>query len=510
MLFFSENAAAIAVAAVVSLMGWLFGGTRGDLLVITVPWVLAFLAEIMICFPQRYDYETTYEARERVWLQIRRDPMVWLAVVFGLLMLIPFVNTGLCENCDYAAIAGGADPNPPLKFLPYCVDRLSHLNTLIWFATAFTAAIAAKHALLPAGKRLALSLIVWNGALLAIFGFVQHGMGAPGPFWQAANALAPQWRPTLFFSTFGYCNMAGSYFVMLFGMAVALWRDCCEKHHEIRVAKEKDGDASENRHMFWRKHYYLIPALIVFYAALNTLSRAAIILAVVTAIVYFFHAFVSFLARRHKAKRAWAALWSLLAFGLIVLFSLTYTPEDISREMNTLDAETILDRTTGKSIYQSSVACKIWKENLIFGCGGWGYKHFCVAKLLPENAKGQALWGIGAANVHNDYLQFLAEHGIVGFGAIFAFAALLLWPVFKTWGWLVKGQRFKKKKDQPPSPIQIFAFPASAFCILTADAAVLIHAFGDCPLRSLAILSLFFVSLATIPGFLPERNNSRN
>ena len=510
MLFLFENAAAIAVAAVVSLMGWLFGGTRGDVLLVVVPWVLLFLVEIMICFPQRYSYETTYEARERVWSDIRSDPLVWLAIGFGVLMLVPFVNKGLCPQCDYASIAAGVDASPPIKYLPFCVDRLSHLNTVIWFATAFVTAITAKHALLKSGKRLALSLIVWNGVLLAVFGFVQHGMGAPGPLWQEANALAPKWRATLFFSTFGYCNMAGSYFVLLFGLAVALWRDCCEKYHEIRLAKEKDGDASENRHMFWRKHYYLIPAIIIFYAALNTLSRAAIILAVVTATVYFFHTFVSFLSRRSKARRAWAAFWSMLAFGLIVLFSLNYAPDDIRREMDSLDTEEVLNRTTGKGVYQSSVAYEIWKDNFLFGCGGWGYKHLSVPKLLPRIRKGERLGGPGQGNVHNDYLQFLVEHGTVGFGMIVAFVVLLLVPVFKTWNWLIKGQRFKKKKDQPPAPIQIFALPAPAFCILTANTAVLIHAFGDCPLRSLAVLSLFFVSLSTITGFLPERNNSRN
>jgi O-antigen ligase len=262
--------------------------------------------------------------------------------------------------------------------------------------------------------------------------------------------------------------------------------------------------------MFWRKHYYLIPAIIIFYAALNTLSRAAIILAVVTATVYFFHTFVSFLSRRSKARRAWAAFWSMLAFGLVVLFSLNYAPDDIRREMDSLDTEEVLNRTTGKGVYQSSVAYEIWKDNFLFGCGGWGYKHLSVPKLLPRIRKGERLGGPGQGNVHNDYLQFLVEHGTVGFGMIVAFVVLLLVPVFKTWNWLIKGQRFKKKKDQPPAPIQIFALPASAFCILTANTAVLIHAFGDCPLRSLAVLSLFFVSLSTITGFLPERNNSRN
>ena len=45
---------------------------------------------------------------------------------------------------------------------------------------------------------------------------------------------------------------------------------------------------------------------------------------------------------------------------------------------------------------------------------------------------------------------------------------------------------------------------APAFCILMAAVATVIHAFGDCPLRSPAVLTLFFVSLAAVDGFLPK------
>ena len=47
--------------------------------------------------------------------------------------------------------------------------------------------------------------------------------------------------------------------------------------------------------------------------------------------------------------------------------------------------------------------------------------------------------------------------------------------------------------------------PAPAFCLLVAITCTLVHAFGDCPLRSPAVLTLFFVTLAAMPGFLPEK-----
>ena len=69
---------------------------------------------------------------------------------------------------------------------------------------------------------------------------------------------------------------------------------------------------------------------------------------------------------------------------------------------------------------------------------------------------------------------------------------------------MINAYRFTPPKEQPPQPIQIFVVPAPVFCIIMAAVATLIHAFGDCILRSPAVLSLFLVSLATIDGFLPR------
>ena len=503
MLFLCENAAPIAVAAAVSLMGWLFGGTRGDLLPYVVPWVSAFMLEVIFCFPQRHSYETSYDARERVWSDLRRDPLVWVAIGFLVLLAVPFVNAGLCVSCDAAAIAKGARPEPPIPFIPFCVNRLDHLNVVLWFAVALPTMVAAKHCLARRGKRLVLEMIVWNGVLLAVYGFVQHALGAPGPLWSTSSGLRhPSWGGP-FFSTFGYPNMAGDYFTLLFGLSIALWRDRCEQARLKNEQESKEGSRLKVRRTFWRRHFHLIASGILFYAALNTLSRAAIMLATTTAVIYFLHAFVSFLSRLHRGRRAWAAFWSILGMTLLVVFSTNFTPDDIKRELDSVDTEAVLDRVSSRQARQVRVASDLWKDHPIFGIGGWGFKHFYYRKMTKSELR--TMGDIGGINVHNDYMQFLAEHGLVGFGAIIAMIALLLWPVFVKWAWLVKGVRFMKKKDQPPQPVQVFALPAPAFCILTALTATLIHAFGDCPLRSPAILTLFLVALAAIPGFLPKR-----
>ena len=243
---------------------------------------------------------------------------------------------------------------------------------------------------------------------------------------------------------------------------------------------------------------------VFFFAALNTLSRAAIILVTVTAVIYFAHTLVVILSRMRKSRRVFVGVWSLVVFGLLVFFAAISMPEKIRREVDTLDDTTMLDRVTGKGQYHAEVATALWKDYKLFGCGGWGYAHLCVPKMQELGIDTKTLQTVGGAYVHNDHLQFLVEHGLVGFGCLVAIVILLLWPVICQWRNMVRDLRFKRSKELPPRPIVIFALPAPVFFILMTALATFIHAFGDCPLRSCAVLDLFFISLAALPGFMPK------
>ena len=430
--------------------------------------------------------------------------MTWLVVGFLLLLALPFVNNGLCVNCDAAEIAQGVSADPPVKFLPFCVSRIDHLNVFLWFATALPAMLIVRRGLAPRGKRLVLELAVWNGAALAVLGFVQHAMDAPGPLWSEASGLV-MGHVGDFFSTFGYPNMAGDYFTLLFGISVALWRYRAEEVNEERKLKDITGGSSVRPRKFWSAHYFLIPAAIFFYAALNTLSRAAILLVTSSAVVYFLHAFITYLAKLRRAQRVKAAAVGMLVVGAIVFAASLFAPEDLRREVDTLGTTEVLDRVTGRGQYHVRVATAIWREHKLFGVGGWGYVHFCLPMMTPEEREDVQM--VGGINVHNDYLQFLAEHGVVGFGALVAMVILLVWPVGHAWRRMARNTRFLKPKDLPPKPVLIFALPAPVFCLLVAVTCTLVHAFGDCPLRSPAVLTLFLVTLAAMPGFLPEKGD---
>lgn len=511
MSFLYNNVAAIVVGAVASLMAWMFGGARGELLLPVVPWLCVLMIEVIFCYPQRHSGEGTYEARARVWRQLKRSPIAWISLGFLILLAVPFVNNGLCPTCDAALLAEGLDPEPPVPFLPFCLNRLDHLDVFQWFLIVLPSMVAVHYCLTRRGKRLVLELIVWNGAALAVLGFIQSATGASGPFW--TDPISKGQQTVDFFSSFGYPNMAGDYFTTLFGLSVALWRDRYEFLRREEREKDKADEAGSARRpygVFWKQHYFLLPAGLFFFAAINTLSRAAIILVTVTAVVYFAHTLVVFLSRMRRARRVFVGVWSMVVFALVIFFATVSMPEKIRKEVDTLGTTVVLDRVTGRGQYHAQVATAIWKDHALFGCGGWGYLHLCVPKMQELNIDLKQLQVVGGINVHNDYLQALAEHGLVGFGALAALVLLLIWPVARQWRNMANDLRFVKAKKLPPKPVQIFVLPAPAFFIMVTLAATMIHAFGDCPLRSCAVLDLYFISLAALPGFMPKHEHQQH
>jgi len=560
MQFLYKNIAVIHVFAVCATFAWLFGGVRPGWTVPVMPWITALLLEALVCFPQQHENEPMYDARERVWRAMRKDPLVWLSLAFVVLLAIPFINTGLCPICDYPEIQAGADSSPTIPSFPFCVSRRDHLDVVMWFVPSLAAMVAAKHALLKRGKRTLVAMIVWNGLALGVVGALQQMTMATGPLWTVDFM-----KGVYFFSTFGYPNMAGDYFTTLFGLAVAMWRwnveevrmkaegqDAAEHEQQGRRAhaermREKGaradaevaaeavsagtevpaaerppvrrddsrGNSGHRRHSrahlfahrssgvsFWKKHYYLIPAVIFFLCALDTLSRAAILSVTTLALVFFFHSVMCFFKRMKRVQRMKSVFVSAIVLSIISVCAVVFMPKDLQREVNTVETIGTLDRLTGKGQYHVRVATAIWKDHILFGVGGWGYKHFNIQYMTDKELRN--IQKLGGANVHNDYIQFLAEHGAVGLALLAVMVFLLVRPVLKVWKVLIESVRFVSSKDQPPVPVQLFALPAPVFCILLVAVSTLVHAFGDCPLRSPAVLSLFLVSLAAADGFLPK------
>jgi len=648
----------ILVFLTMAAYSWIFGGSRTQELLPTIPWLWAFLLEALLFFPQRRPNEDAVAARRRVWHALGRDPLLYLVLAFFALLAFPFVNHGLCETCDYERIRAGASLFPPLPDLPFCVNERDHFSVVLWFVPTLTALLAARHALLRSGKRALVEMIAWNAAALALFGFVEQMAGAQFPYW---TKPASPW-PVYFFSTFGYPNMAGSFFVMAFAFSVGIWQHRIAEVAALPPIDRTSTLKEQALHRWFRAHYPLGAVVLNFFGAMCTLCRAALILLFALSALAFAYYVVSLLFSRHervrRVKHAAFACCGLLVFLLIVA---VFAPRGLSRELNSISSRGVLQR--GKDDYHGAVAMSIVRDYPLFGVGGWGYRHFgrvyfdrlTLDQLLPcskvtgverdaagkvtelsvatpdgRSAKATALavddsnagvlprgelaaaaekdgdspesrsfgdlllvgsdgggyfqpnpsnsrkyedpqrglvrlrtaegrpfdkevalrfvkcadvgveevldkskqlvglkivtrdgrrldaaavlverekpgfQDVGGANVHNDHLQFLCEHGTVGVALLAAIVLFMVVPLFRSWVRLHRAARFMKADKAPPWPRGLYCMPAGALWILLGNAALMVHAIGDCPMRSAAVLSTFFVTLACAEGFIPR------
>jgi O-antigen ligase len=245
----------------------------------------------------------------------------------------------------------------------------------------------------------------------------------------------------------------------------------------------------------------LIPVGLTFFASLATLSRAAIMLAFSILGFWFLYLCLSLFTRQKNIKRIKLHLWMIVGVVFTVVLISVFAPKEFSAEVTTLSPTSVADRMTGKAQYHTRVATEIFKDYPLFGVGGWGYKHFCLGYMTDSERR--QLQTVGGVNVHNDYLQILCEHGIVGGLLLVAAVFMLFLPLFGYWGRTIKIAHFTKGKDLP-KPTALFCVPAVVVGVLIASAANLVHAFGDCVFRSPAVLSQFLLLLAAVEGFLSD------
>ena len=496
-----ENLPVALVFLTVAGFSWIFGGANAPMLMPVMPWLWALALETLLFFPQRHFGESFADARARVWKSLSRDPITYLTLSFLVVLLMPLFNCGLCKVCDYPKILAGADPAPPIPFSPFCVNPREHLGVVVWFVPSLTALLAVRHSLARHGRRLLVHILVWNGALLASFGFIQQATGAEAPYWIVAK------NPVEFFSSFGYPNMGGAFFVAVFAVAAGLWqdnvrRDVSAAAAKKKVAQEQEGETNPKEKYCpqWVKtHYLLIPVALCFFGALATLSRAAILLSFAILGFWFIYLCLSLFTSRKNLSRVKLHFGMLVGIVLTVVLVGIFAPDNFMKEVSTVSPMVVADRVTGKAQYHTRVASAIFKDHPLFGVGGWGYKHFCFDYMTDDDRRHMQI--VGGVNVHNDYMQFLCEHGAIGGALLLAILISLIVPVFREWAERARVAHFVKGSDIP-RPTALFCVPAVVVGILLAATANIVHAFGDCVFRSPAVLSQFLLLLACAPGFI--------
>jgi O-antigen ligase len=345
---------------------------------------------------------------------------------------------------------------------------------LKWFFPAFIALMILRHAF---SEPRMVMILTWgmiiNATLLAIFGFIAPVLMRNYPMW--LTPIFPK-QSAFFFSTFGYPNHAASYFVLHLGLASGFL---------FLYYK----DRKQGKHLLPVLAALLCIILLLFFAIQMTRCRYAMLFSWLIAASFIIY-FLYLSTWKNTGEKQKIRLISGGITFLLIMISLGFyfiEKKAILPELSSMAKPgKFINEQYDLKHWQIEAAFKIWKDYPIFGVGGGGYGEYLLPYVKnPKNRNIATQWR-GMANVHNDFMQFLCEFGIIGTGLLAAILVLLIIKIKQTEEW------------------------KSAFVILgfISILGVLIHSLIDLPFRSPPIIIAFAVVLASfgkLKQALPEQ-----
>ena len=379
--------------------------------------IFGLTAFVVGLWPRRYKGELAPQGAFILhpWSRLLRFPIFWLG-----LLLFAYVT---CQGLNPAYVRAAAGPYwwlAPIKhveWLPSGVDApFSQMNAwrmlVIW--TGAWALVCALWAGLT--RRVAahsiLTVVIANGALLALIGILQKVTYAKQVLW-----LIKPVAPT-FLATFFYENHGGAYFNLIAVMAVAVMVS-----HHMRSLRRFERSSPALVYAF----ALIVVAAVVFMSG----SRASAILLA----TYLLTCAVTYGAWRLRIREGTThpAVACIIATGAAALIGAAAWFLNLDRTITQIKDLT-KEQERSAAIHPRALARQATLD--LFDAvpsTGWGagsFRHIfpLTQRKYPEIYRGINNTTYSWAHAHNDYAQILAELGLVGT----AFPALmLLWGFAK-------------------------------------------------------------------------------
>lgn len=392
-------------------------------------------------------------------LRVIKDPIFYLGVAFLALLVIQWRNSGRSLVFDLAAWKW-VYSDPPNPGLPSAVRTDEAAQMLCWFFPAWTLILGMRARLLSrSGVRFLFTAMVLNAAAISLFGIVQFLSGTRSMFW-----LIP--IDAHFFASFGYSGHAGAFFLLMFSL-------CC--------GLVVDGLFDRQRRIMRGELAVLLGATVLNFVGANLSLAVA-----PTALVWMLGAAVAVyvlvwtwlrLERVHRIHVLIGIVGVACLGYIIIALIFRATPERVQASLWEIGRANVVCDKIIERIFLARAAVAVWLEAPWFGTGGWGFRYFFGIVLDPGEWE---LIGVGDANVHNDFLQFLAEFGVVGTLLLIGTCAGLLGPIMRSGAW-----------RRP-----IVLLPTTGALI------VLAYSLMDLPFRCPAVLYAWATLLAAMPVFV--------
>lgn len=438
--------------------------------------VIAFFIFLLTPYLRRTSHRHGCSLVEERIKGILRDPIFYIGVLFLLLLYIQWLNSGKVYILEDKAREVMFSP-PHIDWLPGAVNTLKSRDMLVWFFPVFTALSIVRHGFL---KTRMIIVVFWfmilNAAFLAILGLIAPVLLKKQLMWLNSIFILPHHLKSSF-STFGYSNHAASFFLLHLGLTCGLYFYYYSNRKQQRRIMLKTG-------------ILLMIILLLFYALHRSHSSYGMIFSwMIMAFFVFYRMYLPIRENRdRKVKPGFIAIVVILLL-LVGSFGLYLTAKgDIHSELSTMNKpwEYIKTQLDVRFWYISS-AVDIWRHNPIFGIGGGGFGEYLLYYYRPSGKKYTRIHALGKANVHNDFVQFLCEFGIIGVGLLTAAMVVLAMGIFRTSEW---------KRG-----FVLFG--------LLGMAGILLQESFDLPFRNLSVIISFVVILAGY-GILHHRRQNRD
>jgi hypothetical protein len=258
-----------------------------------------------------------------------------------------------------------------------------------------------------------------NAFALAVFGLVQKAL-----HWELIFGF---WKPpaSYFVSSFIYKNHAGAYFNLLLCLTIGLffW-------YSYRSQRRLDKSSPGSVFAF----FALAITAIIFFSGSRTATLLMGIIVLSVAGYYFLK------KRQNKADLMdnlpiWFPLGCVILFGFVALYSL-----DTDTAINRLyeAAETATVEGTGIREVLSRATLEMAKDNLACGWGAGCYRYYFPVyqvrypELNRDDGRGRKLFW---EHAHDDYVETLAEVGLVGVGLAALWLGCAAWLLIRARVW---------------------------------------------------------------------------
>lgn len=463
---------AIHVALLVVWASWARGGSSPYYLW-ALPWLSLGLLEMMFLMPLRHHGQSPRSAARNLFRGLVRDPAFYFGILLLIFLVIQWLNGPV--ELEYDDInKEWIYTKPPFPNLPFNADRDGARQVLIWFSSVVTAVLAIRHCLGPKSKYLLLRLLVINGALLSILGFLQLGFSPDKLFWHRPMEV-------FFFSTFGYPNHAGAFFLLLSAVNMGLLMRAFASFDDIN-----------------HPILYSVTLILNIAGVYGSMCRAAMVLE--TLLIVFALIYAMFFLRTKIGFSTWTKIIATIAVMIGCAVFVFIKGGDFAETVRDINKEQFAHVYDGDRAILADAAVDILQDYPWSGVGGWGFRRY-VGLYIGEE-KWDIIQQAGKANVHNDFLQFLCEHGVVGAGLIFAIALTIL--VNLAIRLALSGRIVDQVTDKDASWFD--SVPPTVVMGLAGCICTLVHCTIDLPFRSVAILLTWFIVLACLPGLVHRRD----